>query len=70
MTQNTVFDLTSRESEVLAELARGRSNKEIARALIITEATVVNHLHHIYRKLAVKSRLEAAIWVLIHGQVR
>ena len=67
MKGTSVFKLTSREREVLTELAKGQTNKAIAEALNLTEATVTNHLHHIYGKLGVKSRVEAVIWLLIHG---
>jgi two-component system, NarL family, nitrate/nitrite response regulator NarL len=67
LNRNSTFDLTPREREVLAELVHGRATKAIAKLLIISEATVTNHLHHIYRKLGVKSRVEAAIWALTNG---
>jgi DNA-binding NarL/FixJ family response regulator len=51
--------LTTKEREVLARLAEGRSNQEIATALFITPATVKTHLAHIYAKLGVKGRHEA-----------
>lgn len=51
--------LTRREIEVLARLAEGRSNREIAKALFVTPATVKSHLTHIYVKLGVKGRQEA-----------
>ena len=53
--------LTAREHDVAAELAQGRSNKEIARALAMSEHTVKFHLKAIFTKLNVKSRAEAAI---------
>lgn len=56
--------LTEREREILAELADGHSNKEIARELGISDATVKVHIKHLLRKLGVKSRLEAAVWAL------
>lgn len=59
-----VGDLTDRERETLALLADGRSNKEIARELGISDATVKVHIKHLLRKLGVKSRLEAAVWAL------
>jgi signal transduction histidine kinase len=62
--------LTSRELEVLQRLAEGLSNKEIARALVITPRTVNFHLDNIYSKLGVSSRTEAAIYALRHGLVR
>jgi len=51
--------LTSREKDVLNSLTRGKSNKQIAVALNISEKTVETHLNHIYRKLNVKCRCEA-----------
>jgi len=52
--------LTHREKEVLLGLTEGRSNKEISNALNISTETVKSHIKHIYGKLNVKSRLEAA----------
>jgi class 3 adenylate cyclase/DNA-binding CsgD family transcriptional regulator len=54
------FDLTSRETDVLALLAEGRSNREIASDLFISERTVAVHVSHILDKLGVRSRTEAA----------
>ena len=51
--------LTRKEVEVLARLAQGRTNREIADALFITPATVKSHLAHIYAKLGVTGRQEA-----------
>lgn len=51
--------LTRREVEVLARLAAGGSNREIAEALYVTEATVKTHLAHIYGKLGVVDRQAA-----------
>ncbi|WP_030383227.1 MULTISPECIES: response regulator [unclassified Streptomyces] len=51
--------LSSREREVLALVAKGTSNREIARALFISEATVKTHLTHLYAKLGVKDRAAA-----------
>ena len=52
--------LTSRESEILALVEQGHSNKEIARQLSISSATVKNHLHDIMQKLHVRRRGQAA----------
>lgn len=52
--------VTSREAEVLTLLAAGRANKQIARNLGISRHTVVRHLEHIYAKLDVNNRAEAA----------
>lgn len=51
--------LTAREVEVLKLLATGAANKDIARALFVTEATVKSHLAHIFTKLDVDSRTRA-----------
>lgn len=53
--------LTEREREVLANICKGKKNKEIAEALFITETTVRHHLTAIFEKLNVKSRLALAI---------
>ncbi|WP_433558626.1 helix-turn-helix transcriptional regulator [Pseudonocardia xinjiangensis] len=56
--------LTARELEVLAELAGGHTNREIAQRLFISEKTVGVHVSHIYAKLGVRSRVQAsAIWL-------
>lgn len=52
-------DLTSRELEVLALLAKGKSNKEIGASLYVEETTVKSHLRNIFTKLNVLSRTEA-----------
>ncbi|MFC7843590.1 response regulator [Streptomyces sp. NPDC057382] len=51
--------LTGRERDILAQLARGLGNREIARALFISEATVKTHLRRIYDKLGVDNRAGA-----------
>lgn len=54
--------LSPREEDVLREIARGSSNKEIARALDIAETTVKIHVQHILRKLGLSSRVQAAVY--------
>jgi DNA-binding CsgD family transcriptional regulator len=56
----TLYGLTARELEVLALLAVGRTNAEIAAALYISPKTASVHVTSILRKLAVKSRVQAA----------
>ena len=56
--------LTVREREVLAHLARGESNKIIARALDISHDTVKLHVRHILSKLNLSSRVEAAVFAV------
>lgn len=63
------FNLTSRESAVLAELAGGRSNQEIADRLCIGAETVKTHLGNIYAKLAVRRRHQAVGVAFEHGLV-
>lgn len=56
--------LTTRESEVLKQLAFGLSNKEIAQALGISYETVKEHVQHVLRKLGVADRTQAAVWAV------
>ena len=58
--------LTRRERQTLAWLARGVSNKEIARALCLAESTVKVHVQSILRKLNLSSRVQAAIYAIEH----
>jgi len=53
--------LSPREAEVLSLLREGMRNREIADALFLSEATVKSHLHHIYAKLGVRNRAQAAL---------
>ncbi|HEX6471987.1 MAG TPA: response regulator transcription factor [Streptosporangiaceae bacterium] len=61
--------LSPREREVLAELARGRSNRQIARALTLSEETVKSHVSSILAKLNLSDRTQAAIFGLQQGLV-
>ena len=58
--------LTAREHQILEHLARGESNKAIARALDISHDTVKLHVRHILAKLNLTSRVEAAIYAVEH----
>ena len=62
--------LSGREIEVLTEVADGKSNKEIAEALFISEATVKTHLIHIFSKLGVDDRTAAVTVALERGILR
>ena len=59
--------LTEREREVLSLLAAGRSNKEIARQLSVTERTVKGHVGNVLGKLGLASRTQAAVYAMRHG---
>ena len=63
-------NLTAREIEVLDYIARGNSNKEIARALKISDQTVKNHITSILRKLAVNDRTQAVVYALRRGWIK
>jgi DNA-binding NarL/FixJ family response regulator len=62
--------LTKREHEVVDLIARGMSNKEIAKELYIAVHTVKSHVHNILEKLALHTRLELASFALTEGMVR
>lgn len=59
--------LTPREKEVLAALAQGLSNRDIAAALYVTEYTVKKHVSQILEKLELTDRTQAALYALSHG---
>ena len=60
-------DLTPRESEVLRLIAAGRSNREIARALFVSEATVKTHVNRIFAKTDSRDRSQAMRYAYTHG---
>lgn len=62
-----VDSLTPRERETLRHLARGASNKEIARSLDLAESTVKVHVQNILRKLSLHSRVQAAVYAVENG---
>ncbi len=59
--------LTAREVDVLALVARGLTNKEIAARLVISRKTVANHVEHIYAKIGASNRTAAALFATRHG---
>ncbi|PFM63150.1 DNA-binding response regulator [Bacillus cereus] len=67
--ENPFSMLTKREQEVLREIAKGRSNKEIAAELHITEQTVKTHVSNVLAKLEVDDRTQAALYAVKHGAI-
>lgn len=59
--------LTEREREVLVQIAQGRSNREIGRALVVSEKTVKTHVSNILMKLGLQDRTQAALYAVRHG---
>jgi len=55
--------LTDREEQILKLIADGLTNREISCNLLISEATVENHIHHIYAKLGITNRAQAVVHV-------
>jgi len=61
---NMLARLTSRERDILKQIAKGLSNKLIARELNISDGTVKVHVKYILKKLELRSRVEAAVWMV------
>jgi DNA-binding NarL/FixJ family response regulator len=59
--------LTSREEEVLAHIAKGLTNRQIAEHLVVSEKTVATHVGHILTKLGLPSRAAATAYAYEHG---
>ena len=59
--------LTPREREVAVLIAEGRTNREIAEALVLSERTVDSHVRNVMGKLDVSSRARIAAWAVQHG---
>ena len=58
--------LTRREKQIIRLVARGMSNKSVAQLLSISDATVHFHLKNIYRKLGVRNRTSATVFIVCH----
>lgn len=56
--------LSVREEQVLKLIAEGLTNRDISSGLSISESTVENHIHHIYKKLKISNRAQAVAYVL------
>jgi DNA-binding NarL/FixJ family response regulator len=63
------FGLSKREMDILINVTRGASNREIGKSLFISEKTVKNHLSSIFRKLEVEDRTQAALKAIKHNIV-
>lgn len=59
--------ITEREAEVLAHISQGKRTREIAEALYLSVNSIKTHTQHLYRKIGVTSRTEAALWGVDHG---
>ncbi len=62
-----IATLTEREQEVLAALAKGNTNQQLADLLSVSPKTVHNHLYNIYGKIGVSSRAETIVWAMHNG---
>lgn len=68
--QPSEFDLSPREREIVAALAEGLSNREMAQRFGLSEVTIKHHLNSIFDKCGVSNRLELALFALRHGLAR
>ena len=64
-----INNLTQREKEILALITEGKSNPEIAEALIISIHTVKAHIENIFRKLNVHNKVQAAVCAILYNHL-
>jgi DNA-binding NarL/FixJ family response regulator len=64
---STAPSLTPRESQVLGLIAKGQTNRQIARALGVSEKTVKTHVTNLLRRIGAADRTQAALWAVRHG---
>lgn len=69
LNKGSLEELTKRELDVLKEIAKGKSNKEIASSLFITEKTVKTHVSNVLAKLELSDRTQAALYAVKHRLV-
>jgi DNA-binding NarL/FixJ family response regulator len=62
--------LTAREMDILTELTKGSTDREIAAKFVVAEGTVKTHIHNIFRKLGVRNRTQAVVYVLRKGLIQ
>jgi DNA-binding NarL/FixJ family response regulator len=65
--RNNAAALTAREREILTYVAQGKSNREIAGVLVLSERTVRTHVSNLLAKLGLASRTQAALWAVKEG---
>ena len=63
-------ELTPREAEVLALIAEGLTNSEIAERLVVSAATVKSHVNHIFAKIGARDRAQAVVYAYANGIAR
>ncbi|MBV9597819.1 MAG: alpha/beta fold hydrolase [Chloroflexi bacterium] len=63
----TILPLSPREREVVALVARGLTNREIAEVMVISQRTAENHLQRVLNRLGLRSRVQVVAWALEHG---
>ena len=69
LASNLEVSLSEREGEVLRQMARGLTNKQIAQAMNISYETVKEHVQHILRKIGLTDRTQAAVWAVRNNLV-